>query len=215
MGSHGAVSVVIGSSEHVPLAHEIAAMVNASYGRRRVSPAQVVSRLCCGDDAAPNRVLHLAFRDGKVVGAVSSTYRTPWTSAGCGHWGLLVVDIASQRSGVATALVAAAEERLTAGGCSHVQIEYHYVEEDAATVRLASWYEGRLGFERHNYYATGKIAGWLIGHKRRTDFRQSRKALRAGAAPVGGPTTAVWPVWPVVAVAAAGATAVVGVWSWT
>ena len=96
-----------------------------------------------------------------------------------------------------------------------MQIEYHYVEEDAATVRLASWYEGRLGFERHNYYATGKIAGWLIGHKRRTDFRQSRKALRAGAAPVGGPTTAVWPVWPVVAVAAAGATAVVGVWSWT
>ena len=77
-----------------------------------------------------NRVLHLAFREGHLLGCCSSTLQPPWTpwtepltrSCGpgrtCGHWGLLSVHPDAQGTGVASALIAAAERRLLEEGCS-------------------------------------------------------------------------------------------------
>ena len=137
------VSVVVGTSQMARddrrLVQTITAMVNDSYfeanrdllgphasggSYRRTSKGDVLNRLAMGD-AGPraNRVLHLAFQDAELVGCCSSTFQPPWTHEGCGHWGLLVVKQSAQGTGVATALVAAAEARL-ARSCSRVQIEY-------------------------------------------------------------------------------------------
>ena len=88
-------------------------------------------------DAGPqaNRVLHLAFKDRELVGCASSTFSPGWTPDGCGHWGLLAVHPDHQKSGVATALVIAAERRL-ATICGGVQIEYQYTEGDDFSRRL-------------------------------------------------------------------------------
>ena len=87
-------------------------------------------------DAGPaaNRVLHLAFKAGELVGCASSTFSPGWTPDGCGHWGLLAVDPEHQNSGVATALVIAAERRL-ATACGGIQIEYQYTEGEAFSHR--------------------------------------------------------------------------------
>jgi GNAT superfamily N-acetyltransferase len=115
-----AVSVVTGSAEHLALVERVAAMINEAYGRARVDPDEVRGRLASGDRAGANRVLHLGFCAGELVGCVSSTLQAGWTKEGCGHWGLLVVAVAAQGGGVATALVRAAEARLVAGGCAQV-----------------------------------------------------------------------------------------------
>ena len=128
------------------LVPRITRMINGAYEYERVSEEDIENRLEMGD-AGPraNRVLHLAHRDGQLVGSCSSTHQPPWTAEGCGHWGLLVVDTAHQGTGVASALVKAAEERL-AGACQHVQIEYDYLAGDEQSERLMKLYEGKYGF---------------------------------------------------------------------
>eukprot|EP00966_Prymnesium_polylepis_P148247 3424522-Prymnesium_polylepis.1 len=86
-----------------------------------------------------NRVLHLAFRGERLVGCCSSTFQPPWTPEGCGHWGLVVVRLEAQGTGVASALVHAAEARL-AGCCARVQIEYEYTKGEEYSERLLEWY---------------------------------------------------------------------------
>ena len=146
-------------------------MVTRAYGYCRVSNHEVRQRLHMGD-SHPNRVLHLAVREGKLVGCCSSTLQTPWCPSGCGHWGLLSVDPAAQGTGVASALVAAAEQRLYEAGLREVQIEYDYHRGDPQSERLLAWYEGSCGF-------TGPGS-------RHSGFRRCRKRLRAAPRPSEG-----------------------------
>mmetsp|Transcript_108906 Transcript_108906/g.306922 ORF Transcript_108906/g.306922 Transcript_108906/m.306922 type:complete len:244 (-) Transcript_108906:209-940(-) len=158
-----AVQVLVGTSkmaaDDATLAARIAEVANRANGHQRFSVGEVRSRLSKGDDEPDaNRVLHVAYRDGKVVGCCSSTVRVPW-GAGGGHWGALAVDPDAQRTGVASALVAAAEQRLLERGCTRVQIEYHYCQGDAESERLRGWYEGKLGF-------SGSGSGFRCASKR-------------------------------------------------
>jgi GNAT superfamily N-acetyltransferase len=148
-------------------------MANRAYGYPRLSPPEVMQRLGMGDDGKDaNRVLHVAFRldpgsgDEILVGCCSSTRQTPWCPRGCGHWGLLVVDVEAQGTGVASALVRAAEQRLRSHGLQSVQIEYEYTRGDPASERLYAWYEGSLGFSGG-------------GPPGRSEFRRCRKKLAA------------------------------------
>lgn len=123
------VDVVIGTSALITreFVQDLATMVNHSYGYSRVSEHEIAQRLAMGDSLeGANRVLHVATRGGQLVGCCSSTRHTPWTPSGCGHWGLLVVAVEAQGTGVATALVHAAEQRLIEAGLTRVQIEYEY-----------------------------------------------------------------------------------------
>ena len=88
--------------------------------------------------------------------------------SGCGHWGLLVVDVNAQGTGVASALVRTAEARLASLGCRQVQIEYSYTCGDAESERLRAWYEGPLNFSGGGSPTT--VPG-------RSEFRRLRKAL--------------------------------------
>ena len=145
-----------------------------------------------------NRVLHVAWRGDALVGCCSSTKQVPWCPTGCGHvcvataatqtampwrahalrkcalgcpppqWGLLVVAVEAQGTGVASALVAAAEERLMEAGLGSCQIEYEYTCGDAQSERLYKWYEGTLGF--HGGGAPTKTRG-------RCEWRRCRKRL--------------------------------------
>jgi GNAT superfamily N-acetyltransferase len=137
----------------------------------------VRGRLERGDDAKPNRVLHLAFRGSSLVGCISSTLAPGWTSAGCGHWGLLAALPAAQGTGVGRALIQAAETRLVAGGCTQIQIEYEYSEGDVHASRLCHWYETKLGFTRTSYWLLGRLFGMLVGHRPRAEFRTCRKEV--------------------------------------
>ena len=178
-----AIDVRIGSTamlqDDPALVEKIATMVNTAYfeGMRellpegateyeRVSCEDVLNRLEMGDDGPrANRVLHLAFRDGSLVGCASSTFQPPWTPDGCGHWGLLVVDLAAQGSGVASAIVTAAEARL-AGMCALVQIEYDYTPGHGPSEKLKAMYENKYGFE------------CVASHRRRgAEFRKCFKEL--------------------------------------
>ena len=167
------VSVKIGTSAHLSedseLAEKVAALVNRAYGYRRIDVYEAVQRLAMGDAGRrANRVLHLAYREGqRLVGCCSSTIQPPWTPTGCGHWGLLVVDPPAQGSGVASALVAAAEERLASHRCSMIQVEYEYTPGDPYSKRLYDWYKGKCGFTcPHGPPSTY-----------RTQFRRLRKAV--------------------------------------
>ena len=163
-------TVIVGTSamaEADPhLVERIVEVINGAYfeGNKELLPAgatsyertsreDVISRLEMGDAGArANRVLHLAFRGTQsidasaVVGACSSTYQPPWTPEGCGHWGLLSVHPTAMGTGVASALVAAAERRL-AGTCERVQIEYEYTVGHAHSQKLMAIYEGKMGFQ--------------------------------------------------------------------
>ena len=148
----------------------VAAMVNIAYGYGRVSANEVAQRLSMGDAGEhANRVLHVATRDGELVGCCSSTIQTPWCPSGCGHWGLLVVDVEAQGTGVASALVAAAEGRLLEAGLRQVQMEYEYTPGDPFSERLYKWYEGSCGFS----------GGSPPSSSGRTQFRRCRKRLDA------------------------------------
>ena len=127
----------IGSLRGPPLIAAISKMVNDSYGYNRLSGAEVRGRMAMGDDEHPNRVLHVASRGGTIVGCCSSTLQPPWTPSRCGHWGLLVAAREAQGTGVASALVAAAESRLRDAGCTAIQIEYEY-DGDAHSKRYAA-----------------------------------------------------------------------------
>lgn len=151
------IKVIIGTSEHIqePLVDQICRIVDEAYSKvgkhKRVDRYDAVDRLEMGD-AGPqaNRVLHLAFKGDELVGCASSTFSPGWTPEGCGHWGLLAVDPSHQNSGVATALVIAAERRLaTISGA--IQIEFQYTEGDAFSQRLRKWYEEKLGFAGDHY----------------------------------------------------------------
>ena len=139
------VSIQIGTSDDLQddkaFPNRLSSMINKSYGHQRVDPVDMFKRLsgagqpplakelphlANGNEAEigrTNRVLHLAYRDGELVGACSSTVQPAWTPTNCGHWGMLAVAPAAQGSGVASALVAAAERRLVVCGCSMVQVE--------------------------------------------------------------------------------------------
>jgi len=169
------IEVVIGTSAHIQQAtiDRICEIVDAAYSgvgkHKRVDQYDAVDRLEMGD-AGPqaNRVLHLAYKGQELVGCASSTFSPGWTPDGCGHWGLLAVDPAHQKSGVATALVVAAERRL-ATVCAGVQIEYQYTEGEEFSQRLRDWYEGKLKFQggRHDLQPGQTI------------FRRCRKSIPA------------------------------------
>ena len=144
--------------------NRVTSLVNTAFGHARLDPVEVFQRLS-GSGQPPlgeeitrlagaaghelgsfNRVLHLAWMNEELVGCCSSTIQAPWTPGGCGHWGLVAVTRQHRGCGVASALVAAAERRLTLGGCSQVQIEYEYTPGDAFSQRLLQWYERRGGF---------------------------------------------------------------------
>lgn len=191
------VQVMVGTSQMAQddpgLVRQINQMVNTAYyesnfqllsadtsGYERVSEADVMNRLAMGD-AGPraNRVLHLAQRNGALVGCCSSTFQPPWTPEGCGHWGLLVVDKAAQGTGVASALVLAAEERL-ASSCAHVQIEYEYTSGHSHSERLMDWYERKSGFNCAHGNPR-RIAPWEAADSTsafgETEFRRCTKQL--------------------------------------
>ena len=187
------VEVVIGTSEMAradpELINKITTMVNSSYfaslrevlpegtqGYERVSTDDVVERLGMGDAGArANRVLHLAFRAGELVGCCSSTFQPPWTDQGCGHWGLLVVSQAAQGTGVASAIVAAAERRL-AGCCARVQIEYDYYQNHPPSEALKAMYEDHFGFVRES--GSGRRRSSSGGSEfRHKEFRRCHKEL--------------------------------------
>eukprot|EP00933_Yihiella_yeosuensis_P060387 TRINITY_DN6301_c0_g1_i1.p1 TRINITY_DN6301_c0_g1~~TRINITY_DN6301_c0_g1_i1.p1 ORF type:complete len:195 (+),score=27.58 TRINITY_DN6301_c0_g1_i1:90-674(+) len=176
------LSVVIATAEHSKYASDIAHMVNLSFGYNRISEGEVRGRLAHGDLERPNRVLHVAFQGSHVVGCASSTLQAPWTPYGCGHWGLLVVDKASQGQGIASRIVAAAEKRLHDCGCQEVQIEFEYWEDDEYSDRLKDWYEGKCGFECISSTFELGLIGFVnrvIG-KPGKSFRRCRKTLPPG-----------------------------------
>ena len=173
------VNVIIGTTamaEKDPaLPRRIMEVVNGAYEYERLSLPDVINRLEMGDDGArANRVLHLAWRGDQLVGACSSTYQPPWTEEGCGHWGLVAVDVDAQGTGVASALVRAAEERL-AGACEQIQIEYEHTPGEAHSERLYEWYETKLGFT----CVSGRPRGT------HTSFRKCRKLIPAAARAAG------------------------------
>mmetsp|Transcript_28170 Transcript_28170/g.44058 ORF Transcript_28170/g.44058 Transcript_28170/m.44058 type:complete len:250 (+) Transcript_28170:96-845(+) len=152
LGSSSAgVKVVVGNSSMLAkrpeLLGRITSMINQAYGYVRVDEDDIMDRLAMGDPGSSraNRVLHLAFLDDQLVGCMSSTFKVPWAERGCGHWGLLVVDVKMQGRGIASAMIAAAESRL-AGACQEIQIEYEYTAGDSFSERLLTWYEKKCGF---------------------------------------------------------------------
>ena len=87
-GSRDAVTVEVGTSALCTgtFAAEVSQMVNEAYGYGRLSPGEVRQRLAMGDAGEhANRVLHVAWRGGSVVGCCSSTKQVPWCPSGCGH----------------------------------------------------------------------------------------------------------------------------------
>lgn len=168
------VRVVVATSDMIrtdpSLVSKIYQLVNAAYGYHRLSQGDVRQRVAMGDAGeSANRVLHLAYRSGQLLGACSSTIQAPWTSQGCGHWGLLSVDPAAQGTGVASALVNAAERRLILSGRKAVQIEYEYTCGDEFSERLYKWYEGKLGFQC--------VSGRPRSSKGSCEFRKCLKQL--------------------------------------
>lgn len=112
-----------GSARSSSWASDIAMLVNRAYGYPRVSEREVRHRLNAGRPRRfRNRVLHVATRAGRPVGVMSSTLFVPWAGPGVGHWGLLAVDPSCQGSGVASALVRAAEQRIISEGLGHAQV---------------------------------------------------------------------------------------------
>merc|ERR1711998_66258 len=195
--NHGELQVVVGNSTHASdeaLVQGITDLANGAYNHsliglpgaaphNRLSPDEVRERLARGDAGLEaNRVLLLALRRGKAVGVISCTYQPPWTATDCGHWGLLAVDVAEQGTGIASALVRAAEDRLAARGCSSVQIEYEYSPDHAHSLRLESWYEGKLGFSRKYGWLVNRLIGSVVSRRgggmfTGNEFRQAQKAL--------------------------------------
>ena len=183
--SHPPVTVVVGTSALATPAFvkRCAEMVNTSYGYHRVSQSEIEDRLSRGDAGEnANRVLHVATRGGKLVGCCSSTKQTGWCPYGCGHWGLLVVDVQAQGSGVASALVAAAEARLFEAGLVQVQIEYEYTPGDPQSERLYNWYEGSCGFSGggppSSYYSSFRRCRKKLGPPRKEPHGQKRQSDR-------------------------------------
>ena len=68
------VSVRVGTSSDRQHAGAIAALINRAYGHGRIYEGDVLRRLAMGDAEASksaNRVLHLAYRGGTLVGCCS------------------------------------------------------------------------------------------------------------------------------------------------
>ena len=89
-------------------------------------------------------------------------------------FGLLVAAREAQGTGVASALVAAAESRLRDNGCTAIQIEYEF-DGDTHSQRLYNWYEGKLEF----VCGAGppRAGGGVFG----LQFRKCRKKISRGA----------------------------------
>eukprot|EP00434_Breviolum_minutum_P030322 symbB.v1.2.026821.t1/scaffold2709.1/size72633/4 len=178
------IKVIIGTSEHIqePLIQRICRIVDEAYTKvgkhKRVDRYDAVDRLEMGD-AGPqaNRVLHLAFKGDELVGCASSTFSPGWTPEGCGHWGLLAVDPSHQNSGVATALVIAAERRLATTSAG-IQIEYQYTEGDSFSQRLRKWYEEKLGFAGDQYPLRPGQTVFRRCRKRISESEQQKGHLR-------------------------------------
>jgi ribosomal protein S18 acetylase RimI-like enzyme len=155
--------IIVGTSKLTTLNPNLIAQVvtlfNDAYSRsaakNRLSPKEVAYRLKLSGDGSTraNRVLLLAFKGDNLVGCVSSTFQTPWSKEGWGHWGMLAVSTEAQGQGIASLLVAAAERRL-AEECMKVQIEYNYRADHAPSAHLEAWYERTLGFKRVNRVPT-------------------------------------------------------------
>jgi len=171
-GTRASVNVVVANSKMAAvdpsLISNVTAMVNEAYGYRRVDEDDIQERFAMGDPGSSrgNRVLHVAFQGDRPVGCMSSTFSVPWAEDGCGHWGLLVVDVNFQGKGVASAMVTAAETRL-AGACEEIQIEYEHTPGEVLSERLLAWYEGKCGFRC--------LSGPPRGRGR--EFRKCRKPI--------------------------------------
>ena len=92
------------------------------------------------------------------------------------------MDPKAQGSGVASALIVAAETRLMQGGCTQVQIEYEYTSGHAHSQRLEDWYEGKLGFERNWGWFVNRLIGSMVSRRgggvfSGNQFRQCRRSL--------------------------------------
>jgi len=135
--------IVVGSSADASRASEIAMVINEAYGYERTDSREIQRRVQCGDFRGANRVLHIAYRGDRFVGCISST---PHWDGTCGQWGFLAVAVDEQASGVGSALVRAAEERLVEHGCTHAQIEYVWEPCRAKGSRLNTWYS-QMGFK--------------------------------------------------------------------
>uniref|UniRef100_A0A7S1RA62 N-acetyltransferase domain-containing protein n=1 Tax=Alexandrium catenella TaxID=2925 RepID=A0A7S1RA62_ALECA len=189
----GGISVVIGTSklaeEHPGLEDRLTDMINRSYqavegtGPRMLQQQPVSVRLQMGDGGTrANRVLHVAFRGAEVVGCISSSFATLWTEPGVGHWGLLVVDLSCQSTGVGSALVAAAERRL-AEECDQIHIEHDFFPGRPHSERLRAWYE-KCGYARiHGQPKEGPPGSEFCGcRKGISDEERSRGRCRRLAA---------------------------------
>mmetsp|Transcript_108820 Transcript_108820/g.336123 ORF Transcript_108820/g.336123 Transcript_108820/m.336123 type:complete len:191 (+) Transcript_108820:35-607(+) len=168
------ITIATSQNADASLVRAITTLINTAHGCRRISDLEVRRRVSMGDSGCcANRVLHLARRGDALVGCCSSTIQPPFTCFCCGHWGLLSVDPSAQGTGVASALVAAAEQRLARAGCLAVQVEYEHTAGDEFSERLRQWYEGRLGFRC--------VSGRPSSTPGSREFRVCHKVLR----PVG------------------------------
>ena len=83
------VTVSIGTSELARssvFVSELVSMVNRAYGKGRIGDEEARHRLRAGDERPHrNRVLHIAMRDGQLVGCCSSSLFVPWCGPGCGR----------------------------------------------------------------------------------------------------------------------------------
>jgi len=203
---YNGVRVQLGSDKHAnqpTLVKDITEMINKAYYEankpflhpsqttfERVDFDEVHGRLMMGTpgSVAANRVLLLAYVEGKLAGACSSTFSVPWAEEGCGHWGLLVSDTQMWGKGVASALVAVAEHRV-AGQCTAVRMEYEFVPSDPHSERLRRWYEGPLNFACIQARRQGGGCQWrtcqkdfdaaMLKSAQRDRLRQIQKRLNA------------------------------------
>ena len=93
----------------------------------------------------------------------------------------MAVSVSEQGSGVASALVAAAEERLAAHGCRRVQIEYTLKPCDPKGRTLHEWY-WRLGFRptaESLCILVGCCLCMSVANCQPQTFQIARKPLRA------------------------------------
>jgi len=170
-GEPSDLKIAIGTSQMMKDDSTLVSRISRFSGKYQ---GEVRSRLSYGDAGSEraNRVMHVAFLNGVVVGWCSSS-TSSW--GGDGHWGALAVDPQAQGRGVASALVHAAEKRLLDAGCQSIQIEYRFTVGDPAKERLSAWYEGKLGFD-----GGPKRSGFRCCHKRLSaeSFREQHAKRR-------------------------------------
>jgi GNAT superfamily N-acetyltransferase len=169
------VTIILGALKHAWRTSQIVEMIDATYGKGYATGRQVKRWLSHGEKGEySHRVLHLAFRDGKLVGCVLATCSLFIAPKACGHWGMLAIHRAAQGTNVEKELVHAAETHLMKGGCVMVDSEYKY-DASVQSQQLRSWYEDGLGFENKHNRVLNRFLGMLL--TRGGEFRRCRKVF--------------------------------------